>query len=148
MLDLGGFTLSGTASSLVFSGTAAGSYSHYPTGSGTLDIQAPTSGNWSGVALYQDPLLAAGTGVDVSYAGNNPTWDLTGLVYLPESSVTLSGAINKSANGADCMVTIVGSVLVNGTGSIYAQTPDGSGCKSAGLLQPTVTLLGRSQLVY
>jgi len=84
----------------------------------------------------------------VSYAGNNPTWNLTGLVYLPNASVQMSGAINKSANGADCMVSVIGSVLINGTGSVYAQTPDGSGCKSAGLLQPTVTLLGRSQLVY
>jgi hypothetical protein len=148
MLDLGGYTLSGTSSSLVFSGTAAGSYNHYPTGGGTLDIQAPTSGNWSGVALYQDPILPAGTGVDVSYAGNSPTWNITGLVYLPNSSATISGAVNKSAHGADCMVTIIGSVLVNGTGSIYAQTPDGSGCKAAGLVQPTASLPGRAKLVY
>jgi len=149
VLDLGGMTLSGTSSSLVFSGTTGGSYSHYPTDlktGGTLDLQAPTSGNWSGVALYQDPILT--NGVSFQYNGNNPTWNLTGLVYLPNSSVQMSGAVNKSANGADCMVTVIKDVLINGTGTIYAQTPDGSGCKSAGLLQPTVTLLGRSQLVY
>ena len=143
-------TLSGTALTLVFSGTAdtkSVTYGHGPTGSGTLDIQAPTSGTWSGVALYQDPSLT-GTGVDVSYAGNNPTWNLTGLVYMPNSSLTISGAINKSANGADCMVQIAKDVLINGTGRIYAQTPDGSGCKSAGLIQPTATIPGRSQLVY
>jgi Putative Flp pilus-assembly TadE/G-like len=149
-LDLGGKTLSGTDLSLVFSGTAdtkSVTYGHAPTGSGTLDIQAPTSGTWSGVALYQDPSLT-GSGVDVSYAGNNPTWNLTGLVYMPNSSLTISGAINKSANGADCMVQITKDVLINGTGSIYSQTPDGSGCKAAGLIQPTATIPGRSQLVY
>jgi hypothetical protein len=149
-LDLGGNTLSGTALTLAFSGTAdtkSVTYGHAPTGNGTLDIQAATSGIFSGVALYQDPNLT-GSGVDVSYAGNNPTWNLTGLVYMPNSSLTISGAINKSANGADCMVQIAKDVLVNGTGSIYAQSPDGSGCKSAGLIQPTETIPGRSQLVY
>lgn len=149
-LDLGGNTLSGTALTLAFSGTAdtkSVTYGHAPTGSGTLDIQAPTSGTWSGVALYQDPSLT-GSGVDVSYAGNNPTWNLTGLVYMPNSSLTISGAINKSANGADCMVQIAKDILINGTGLLYAQSPDGSGCKGAGLIQPTATIPGRAQLVY
>jgi Flp pilus assembly protein TadG len=149
-LDLGNYTLSGSAFTLVFSGTAdtkTVTYGHAPTGNGTLDIQAPTSGTWSGVALYQDPSLT-GTGVNVSYSGNSPTWNLTGLDYMPNSSLTISGAINKSANGADCMVQIAKDILINGTGSIYAQTPDGSGCKLAGLIQPTVTIPGRSQLVY
>jgi Flp pilus assembly protein TadG len=149
-LDLGGYTLSGSALTLAFSGTAdtkSVTYGHAPTGSGTLDIQAPTSGTWSGVALYQDPNLT-GSGVDVSYAGNNPTWNLTGLVYMPNSSLTISGAINKSAKGADCMVTIANDILINGTGLIYAQTPDGSGCSKAGLIQPTEAIPGRSKLVY
>ena len=149
-LDLGGNTLSGTALTLTFSGTAdtkSVTYGHAPTGNGTLDIQAPTSGIFSGVALYQDSNLT-GSGVDVSYAGNSPTWNITGLVYMPNSSLTISGAINKSANGADCMVQIAKDILVNGTGLIYAQSPDGSGCKSAGLIQPTATIPGRSQLVY
>jgi Flp pilus assembly protein TadG len=154
-LDLGGNTLSGTALTLVFSGTAdtnSVTYGHGPTGSGTLDIQAPTSGTWSGVALYQDPSLT-GTGVDVSYAGNNPTWNITGLVYMPNSSLTISGIVNKSANGADCIVQIAKDVLINGTGSIYPQSPavvagQSAGCKQAELIQPTVTIPGRSQLVY
>jgi Flp pilus assembly protein TadG len=149
-LDLGGHTLSGSALNLVFSGTAdtkSVTYGHAPTGSGTLDIQAPTSGTLSGVALYQDPNLT-GTGVDVSYAGNNPTWNITGLVYMPNSSVTISGAINKSANGAGCMVQIAKDVLIDGTGLIYAQSPDGNGCKKAGLNQLTEAIPGRSKLVY
>jgi Flp pilus assembly protein TadG len=146
-LDFNSKTLSGSALTLVFSGTNSATYGHTfaPGTTGTLDIQAPTSGDWSGVALVQDPSLT--TNVDFTYAGNNPTWNITGLVYLPNSSLTISGAIGKSANGADCMVTVAKDVLVNGTGSIYSQTPDGSGCKSAGLIQPQV-ILGRAQLVY
>jgi hypothetical protein len=48
------------------------------TGNGTLDIAAPTSGAWSGIAVYQDPALT--TNVNISYAGNNPTWNITGLI--------------------------------------------------------------------
>jgi Putative Flp pilus-assembly TadE/G-like len=154
-LDLGGQTLSGSAFTLVFSGTADTKkviYGHEPTGSGTLDIQGPSpptftssTSSWLGVALYQDPSLT-GTGVDVSYAGNNPTWNISGLAYMPNSSVTISGAINKSAQKGDCFVQIAKDILINGTGLIYAQTPDGSGCKSVGLIQPTVTI-GNVQLV-
>lgn len=154
-LDSGSSTLStnsaaGSGLTVVFSGTAdtkSVTYGHAPTGNGTFDIDAPTTGNWSGVAFYQDPSLT-GTGVNVSYAGNSPTWNITGLVYMPNSSMTISGAVNKSAHGADCMVTIAASVLINGTGSIYSQTPDGSGCKQAGLNQPTALIPGRAELVY
>jgi hypothetical protein len=145
-LDLNGFTLSTSNVTIVFSGTS-GSYTHSPTdngGSGVLDVQAPTSGTWSGVALYQDPNLTSG--VDVSYAGNSPTWDISGLVYLPNASVTISGAVGKSSNGAACMVMVASSVLINGTGSFYSQTP--AGCAQAGLNMPTATIPGTSTLVY
>jgi hypothetical protein len=36
-------TLAGSALTIIFSGTS-GSYTHAPTGGGTLDIQAPTTG--------------------------------------------------------------------------------------------------------
>jgi hypothetical protein len=145
-LDLNGNTLTTSNVTIVFSGTS-GSYTHAPTdnsGGGTLNVQAPTSGPWSGVALYQNPALTSG--VDVSYAGNSPTWDITGLVYMPNANVTISGAVGKSINGANCMVMVAGSVLVNGTGSFYSQTP--AGCAQAGLTMPTATIPGRSTLVY
>src|SRR6185312_4280721 len=79
-LDTNGFTLNGTGLTVVFTGTNGGGYQHTPTG-----------GAWSGVAIYQDPNI--NTNVDVAAAGNSPTWDISGLVYLPHSSVTLSGAV-------------------------------------------------------
>ena len=39
----------------------------------------------------------------------------------PHSSVTLSGAVNKSANGAQCMLMVVDNITVNGTGGIFAK---------------------------
>lgn len=139
-LDLNGYTLQtapGTTLTVVFTGSSSGGYTHAPTGSGTLDIAAPTSGPWAGVAIYQDPSLTSG--VDISAAGNSPTWDITGLVYLPHASVTFSGAVNKSSNGSSCFVLVVDNLLINGTGSILSH----SGCGSAGLVMP----VSRSKLL-
>ena len=125
-------TTKGSGLTVVFSGNNSGSYIHAPTGGGTLDITAPTSGPWKGVAIYQDPNLTSG--VDISAAGNSPTWNITGLVYLPHSSVTFSGAVNKSSNGQSCFVLVVSDITVNGTGSIL---PNDSACGQAGLGMPT-----------
>ena len=154
LLDLQGFTLStasGSGVTIVFTGTNTGSYQHYPTdngGFGTLNIEAPKSATapFPGMAIYQDPSLTRN--VDFTYAGIAPTWDVTGGVYLPNANVTMSGAINKSTNGAVCMVMVTKDVLINGTGSIFAQTPDGSGCRAAGLNMPTATIPGRTKLVF
>jgi hypothetical protein len=130
-LDTNGHTLTGSGLSIVFTGSNNSAYQHIPTGGGTLDISAPTSGNWAGVALYQDPNLT--TNVDISAAGNSPTWNISGLVYLPHSSVTLSGAVNKSASGNQCFTMVVDNITINGTGSIFANDNQ---CASAGLTQP------------
>ncbi len=154
LLDLQGYTLqtaSGSAVTIVFTGTGGASdpYNHYPTdnsGTGVLNIQAPHDGPFPGMAIYQDPSLTKN--VDLTYAGNKPTWDITGGVYMPNASVTISGAIDQSANGADCFVLVSKDVTINGTGSIYQQSPDGSGCKAAGLNMPTEDVPGRGRLVY
>ena len=154
LLDLQGHTLStadGSAVTIVFTGDNNGTYQHIPTdnsggSSGVLDIQAPKAGPFPGIAIYQDPNLTQG--VDLSYAGNSPTWNISGGVYLPNADVTISGAVNKSANGAVCLVMIAKDVTINGTGALYAQTPNGSGCKDAGLNMPKATIPGRAQLVY
>ena len=136
-LDTNGYsftTTNGSGLTVVFSGSNSGSYTHAPTGGGTLDIAAPTSGAWSGVAIYQDPKLT--NGVDISAAGNTPAWDITGLVYLPNSSVTLSGAVNKAGFGKSCFAMVVKDITVNGTGMIL---PNGQ-CLQAGLGMPTTKL--------
>jgi Flp pilus assembly protein TadG len=154
LLDLQGYTLrtaNGSSVTIVFTGDNTGSYQHYPTdnsggSAGVLDIQAPTSGPFPGMALYQNPALTRN--VDVTYAGNNPTWNLTGGTYFPNADVTISGVVNKSANGAQCFVMVAKDILINGNGAFYSQTPDGSGCRDAGLQMPTATIPGRAKLVY
>jgi Flp pilus assembly protein TadG len=153
-LDLQGHTFrtaNGSEVTIVLTGDNGGPYQHIVTDksgstTGLLDIVAPLSGPFSGVAIYQDPKLT--TGVNFTYAGNDPTWDITGLVYMPNADVTISGAINKSTNGAVCFVMVAKDITINGTGSIYAQSPAGAGCKDAGLNMPKVTIPGRPKLVY
>jgi Flp pilus assembly protein TadG len=149
-LDLNGFSLttsSGSAVTLVFSG-GSGSYTHAPTdntngNTGLLDITAPTSGPWSGVAIYQDPSLTSG--LDVSAAGNSPTWNISGLVYMPHASVTLKGAIDKGIAGKSCVVLVADNFTISGTAGIL-KTDIGQ-CAQAGLKMPNATIPGRSALV-
>ena len=61
-LDTKGYTLTGSGLTVV--------YQRVPTGGGTLNIAAPTSGAWSGVAIYQNPSLT--TNVSFTYSGNSP----------------------------------------------------------------------------
>jgi Flp pilus assembly protein TadG len=143
-LDTNGHTLNttnGSALTVVFSGDGSIGYTHAPTGGGTLDFAAPTSGTWKGVAIYQDPNLSSG--VDISAAGNSPTWNISGLVYLPHSSVTFSGAVDKSSNGQSCFVMVVDNITINGTGSILRT----GSCAAAGVTMPVGTVPGRGQLV-
>jgi hypothetical protein len=140
-LDTNGHTLktaSGSALTIIFTGpTVPGqSYNHYPadsTNSGTLDFMAPTSGTWKGIAIYQDPNLTSG--IDFTYAGNNPTWNITGAVYFPHSSLAFKGVVNKSSNGASCLLLVADTVTMSGTASIEPTTT--ASCLTAGVTLPT-----------
>ena len=101
-----------------------------------IDLNARIYDPALGKFLTPDPIIA-----DISnsqawnpydYAGNNPTWNISGLVYLPHSSVTLSGAVNKSSQGLRCLELVVDNVTINGTGSIFQNDNQ---CQQAGLNQ-------------
>lgn len=112
-LDLKGYTLKGLALTIVFSGNGG-----YVDGKGKLDITAPTTGVWKGVALYQDP-----SALQVSFTAAGSTLELIvrGLFYFPKGDVTLSGAVNKDVTPAPCLIMMVGSFRANG-GGFYADS--------------------------
>jgi hypothetical protein len=112
-LNLNGKTLTGSALTIIFSGTN-GSSSHYVDGKGTLNITAPTSGPWKGVALYQDPALTQN--VNFTAGGAQQELNVSGLFYFPNAEVTLNGAINKDVKPVPCLAVVVGSLRVNGGG--------------------------------
>ncbi|HEX2554932.1 MAG TPA: TadE/TadG family type IV pilus assembly protein [Microvirga sp.] len=127
-LDLNNHTLKGSALTIIFSGTDSSLWSHVIEGKGTLDIKAPTSGTWKGVALYQDPSLTQN--VNFTAAGSNQTVSVQGLFYFPKAEVTLSGAVNKDVSPAPCFMMMVGSLRVNG-GGFFA---DSNECRKSKLL--------------
>jgi hypothetical protein len=95
------------------------------------------------VAIYQDPSLT--NGLDVAAAGNSPTWNISGLIYMPHASVNLKGAVDKAAHGNSCVVMVADNFTISGTAGIL-QTDIGQ-CTQAGLTMPTATVPGRSALV-
>lgn len=144
-LDTNGYTLQSTSGSgltIAFAGTNS-TYKHAPIDdrNGILDFAAPTSGTWSGMALYQIPTLT--TGVDVSEAGNSPAWKITGMVYMPHASVTLKGIVNKASYGYSCFGLVVDNLLFSGTNAILAHGE----CDMAGLDLPYNLVVQRAALV-
>jgi hypothetical protein len=127
-------TAAGSGLTIVFTGTNGNSTSPtpYPTGGGRLNIEASKSGPWAGVAIYIDPHTTAPQ--TITYHGNSPTWQITGLVYMPHADLTVSGAVGKSSGGGGCFALIVDSLRINGTGSILVRPED---CASAGVNLPT-----------
>ncbi|WP_374575619.1 pilus assembly protein TadG-related protein [Phenylobacterium sp.] len=137
-------TAAGSGLTIIFSGpTVSGlSPTHTLVGGGTIDIAAPTTGDWSGIAMVQDPALTSG--IDWSAAGNSPTWDITGLIYMPNADVTFSGVVNKASNGHDCFALVVDTFLSNGTATILEHQSE---CAAAGLTPPSGPTSARPALV-
>jgi Flp pilus assembly protein TadG len=145
-LDLGGNTLSGTGVTLVFNTPAgAPNIAPFANNSGTLDFSAQTSGNWSGVAIYQNRQNGSTATVSQTYAGNKPTWDITGLVYLPYIDLDFKGIVNKSSLGYTCFALVANSLLISGNGAIYSNPM--SQCVQAGLVLPNNVVSSRVALV-
>jgi Flp pilus assembly protein TadG len=154
-LDLNGHTFqtaNGAALTLVFSGDPSNAtYTHAPTDNtngpgGVLNITPPgpnSNSPWQGIAIYQDPALT--TGVSVSAAGNSPTWDITGLIYMPHATIALKGAIDKSTNGSKCVVMVADNFQISGTGGILKT--DIGDCAGAGLNMPMAKVPGGAKLV-
>jgi hypothetical protein len=134
-------TASGSKLTVIFAGPHFADRAHIPAGTGTFDIQAPKTGVWKGVAMYQDPQLTQL--LDVEAAGNSPAWKITGLVYLPHAYVEFSGVVYKASNGESCFGLVVDHLRVNGTGKILAH----GDCARAGLVLPALLLPGRGRLV-
>lgn len=148
-LDMNSHTISTTGTAgltLVFNTLPGGSnIAPFASSTGTLNFAAPTSGNWSGVAIYQNRQNGSTAVVSQTYDGNKPTWDITGLVYLPYIDLTFKGIVNKSSNGFTCFALIANNLLVSGNGAIYANPT--SECVKAGLTLPSNTVSTRITLV-
>ena len=138
-------TASGAGATVIFAGNST-THAHIPTTTGVIDIKAPTSGVWKGVALYQDPNMSLNSNLDIDYRGSNPStpvWNISGIVYLPKSNVTFSGVVNHASNGNACLVLVIHTLLVNGNGTLFDQ----STCPPNELDEPVNNIIDRGRLV-
>ncbi|MDP3852262.1 TadE/TadG family type IV pilus assembly protein [Phenylobacterium sp.] len=144
-LNLNGFTLStapGASLTIIFTAfeptnTGSTTYEHYLTGSGTLDIAAPTSGDFSGVAMMQDKRLNGSKNLlNYTYHGNDPTLNIQGLIYFPNADFDIRGAINLHSGGLSCLGVVARTILASGTGAVFNNAT--SDCLEAGLVLPTI----------
>ena len=98
-----GITTSGSASV-----SGAGVTFYDPTGgitmsgSGAINITAPTSGPWEGIAIFQDRSNSSG---DTLSGGINQ--QINGVVYIPKGALTFSGGSGVSATNTTLVVNTI-----------------------------------------
>jgi len=122
---------------LIFTGSTTTSYTIEQNGKGVIDIAAPQSGDWSGVAIYTDPSQT--TQVQYTQTGaNSVSWRITGLVYMPHADVTLNGDVTHATNAAvgaqDCFALVSDIFRSNGGVRFMEHQTQ---CAVAGLIPPS-----------
>ncbi|MFZ0662122.1 MAG: pilus assembly protein TadG-related protein [Acidobacteriaceae bacterium] len=82
------------------------------SGSGSMDLEAPTSGTYNGIVFYQP----ANDNKSISISGSG-SMTLKGIVYAPDSQLTISGS------GSNNVYTdfIVDSLYLSGSGSFNSK---------------------------
>lgn len=130
---------------------------------GTLDILSPTNGAWNdNVVIAVDPALQGGSvngsgtfspctaainktcPQDIT-AGGNTTMDLTGLIYDPNGTITLAGAINKASIGSDICILMWAKNIVGNGGEAYGVPAPGKDCYKRDSSVPTINIVALLQ---
>lgn len=120
ILDGGDFTVSAGAAlkgdgvTLMFAGSAKSKL----TGSGAINLSAPTSGPYAGLLFFGS---RRGTGVTHQVMGNSES-SLQGSLYMPASSIEFTG--NSSTTGT-CTQIIADRVTFTGNSNIQSSCTSG-----------------------
>jgi len=91
------------------------------TGSGEIDMTAPTSGTYSGILFFRHA-SCSGTGQDMSFSGNSNS-TVIGAIYSPSKGLSVTGGTSITGS---CLQLIANTISFSGSGTI------GSECDSAG----------------
>jgi hypothetical protein len=102
----GSGTVSGTNVTIYLPNSSGASFT--TSGSGTLNLSAPTSGSYNGILFYQNPNNTA----DMSINGSG-TLNLQGIIYAPGSNLTMNG----SGSSQFYTALVTNSLTFNGSGS-------------------------------
>jgi hypothetical protein len=105
---------------------------------GTLQLNAPSSGTFAGLAIIQDsnglPSDMVLPSPDTVSGQGNPTETLNGLVYLPNATMDFYGT---PSGGNTCLVLVVNTLTFHGNPTLTS-----TGCASSGLTTlPTPVVL-------
>jgi hypothetical protein len=144
-LNLNGHTLSTSGSgtlTVVFTGTTQINSNIMPSSGGTLSVAAPTTGDWAGMAIVEDPAMPNAShqgqtyNLDMSFSGgsNAMTLDVSGRIYLPNATFNINGSIDMASNGYRCITVVANVINATGTNSIFSDPT--SQCNYYGGNQP------------
>jgi hypothetical protein len=115
-------TLSGTGVTLVLTGSAANGWGNLTVqNSPTISLTAPTSGTYSGLALYGDPAGGVNVAItDGSGGGSNSVaLNVNGAIYMPQGLLTVK---NAAVTSVSCLQIVVGTVTA--TNGFTFSTPN------------------------
>jgi len=88
-------------------------------GQGAIYIQAPTSGEYKGILMYENPNIAWTSRITVN-GGNDAA--IKGLIYLPSRDMTWNGG---SGLESDQLTMVLNSLILNGNTTWKLQPFDG-----------------------
>jgi len=102
-----------------------------------VNITAPTSGTFNGIAVYQDRRKPAGS-VDKINGGTNNV--INGVVYFPNDTLWLNGTGNSVSL---CAMYVAKNLVFNGNGTIAISAPGDTVCSGVGLPNTQSTTIVR-----
>ncbi len=104
--------------------TSGGQLTDFLTGGGNIDISAPSSGNFSGVAIFQDTKLPCCT--SPSFGGSSPSlFEISGGIQAASANLSFNGDVGRASAGLSCFTLIVNSLQINGNAFIL-DFPEGA----------------------
>lgn len=129
-----GAVLTGTDVTFILTSSTTSDYAKYTmNGNASVNISAPTTGDYAGILMYSDR-----DGPDQDNVLNgNATTTFNGALYFPSSKLTFQG--NASTGSTGCTQLIADTLKIGGATGITT-----AGCTSAGA---TLITTGETQLV-
>jgi len=110
----GGADVSGSGVTFLFTGSGSnqnGWSSASVNGGGTVDLTAPTSGDWAGILFFQDSDAPSHSSLNMTFNGNSDT-DLTGVIYVPNNDLSFTGGNELDDNG--CLQLVANEISFSG----------------------------------
>jgi len=132
---------------IIFSNSSGGSPGIPNISAGaTVTITAPTSGTYSGIAMFGDRLACSGNGNNSLNGQSNAciptiqgggTQNISGAIYFPTQTVSYAGG--SSTGGATCTQLIADQINFTG-GSTFSSQCTGSGTQPINLTNGTLVM--------